>query len=296
MNSDITVAEPLPPEPLRPAGRSRSLGTIVAVREIFAHRELLDLLVRREVKARYKDSVMGMVWTLVRPLVMLAVYYFAIGKFLGASRSIPEFAVYIFAGLTAWGLFNELVQVGTSSVVANAGLVKKVYLPREIFPLSAAGSALFNFGVQLVILIGAMLVFGVTAPSDMAWFPLSLAVLVTFGLGLAFILSAVNVYLRDIQYLVEVALMVAFWASPVIYSWTMVRENTSHLLTEIYLSNPVTLAVLGFQRAFWSAGSDTPLPDHFALRLWTALGVSLVLLWLGQRLFTRIQGNFAQEL
>lgn len=285
-------------EPLRLAGPTAGhiQGSATAVREILGHRELLGLLVRREIKARYKDSALGLVWTLIRPLVMLVIYYVAVGKFLRAGDTIPEFAVYIFAGLTAWGLFSDLVTSGTASVVNNSGLVKKVYLPREIFPLSATGSALFNFGVQLAILVVAVLLLGIPTAANFAYFPLSFALVLAFGLGLTLVLSAANVYLRDVQYLVEVALMVLFWASPVVYPWTAVANAAGPVLTEMYLANPVTLAVLGFHRAFWAAGADQPLPDHFALRLWIALGLSLLLVWVGQRVFARLQGNFAQEL
>ncbi|WP_255371603.1 ABC transporter permease [Cellulosimicrobium sp. CUA-896] len=129
-----------------------------------AQRELLDMLVRRELKARYKDSTLGFVWSLGRPLAMLLIYYVALGQFLGAARSIPQFAVFIYAGLTAWNLFSESLTAGTGSVVANSGLVKKVYLPREVFPLSSIGSALFNFSIQLVILLAATVLVGQFPP------------------------------------------------------------------------------------------------------------------------------------
>jgi ABC-2 type transport system permease protein len=296
--TDLTARRDLSSEPMRLAGPTRGhpRGTVTAVRELAAHRELLGLLVRREIKARYKDSALGVVWSLIRPLVMLVIYYVAVGRFMHAAEVIPQFAVYIFAGLTAWGLFNEIVAAGTSSIIANAGLVKKVYLPREIFPLSTIGSAFFNFSVQLVILVAAMLIVGAPALSDLAYFPLALAVLTTFGTALALMLSAVNVYLRDTQYLVEVALMILFWASPIVYSWVQVRDALSPFFLDLYLSNPVTLAALGFQKAFWEPGATFPYPDAFATRLWISLAVSLLLMWIGQRVFARLQGNFAQEL
>ena len=125
-------------EPLVPAGPVSGFvgGTADSVRGVWRYRELLDLLVRRELKARYKDSALGFLWSLIRPLTQLLIYYIAIGKFLGAERSIPDFAIYIFTGLTAWALFSEIITTGTGSIVANGGLVKKIYLPREVFPLS----------------------------------------------------------------------------------------------------------------------------------------------------------------
>lgn len=293
--------------PLRPAAPPSAFitGTWTSFKDIWAHRELLGLLVRRELKARYKDSSLGFVWTLIRPLMMLVIYYVAIGKFLGAEQlpgrpgGIPNFAIYIFTGLTAWQLFSEVVLSGTGSIVANGGLIKKVYLPREVFPLSTTGSALFNFAIQLGILTVASLVFGsLRFDARLAYLLLSFALLLVWSLALAIVLSAVNVYLRDMQYLVEVAVMVLFWMSPIVYSWEQVFDVLGGVpwAKELYLANPTTLAVLGFQRTFWAAGETVHTADHLAARLAIETLICLVLLWLAQRIFSRLQSNFAQEL
>lgn len=287
-------------EPMRSAGPTSGFfrGTVQSVRDIVAQRELLHLLVLRELKARYKDSVFGFAWSLMRPLALLLIYYVALGQFLGAAKQIPSFAIFVYTGLTAWTLFNEIVLIGTGSIVMNAGLIKKVYLPREVFPLSVVGSALFNFGIQLVILLGATVVAGQFPLGQRWWyFPLSLLVLVIYGTAFALLLSAVNVYLRDIQYIVEIFLMVFFWASPIVYSWGLVsRHLEGSALESVYLANPVTLAVLGFQQTFWVAGDGQPVPSDLGARLGVAVAIGLVLLWLCQRAFARLQSNFAQEL
>ncbi|MBI9114769.1 ABC transporter permease [Sanguibacter suaedae] len=301
-------AAALAKEPLRTAGPRLGFasGTLSSIRDILGQRELLGMLVRRELKARYKDSTLGFVWSLMRPIAMLLIYYIALGKFLGAARDIPDFAIFIYTGLTAWGLFSEAVSAGTASVVANSGLVKKVYLPREVFPLSAIGSGLFNFGIQLVILLAATIVAG-HFPTGARWgyFIPALLILVLFGTALALLLSAWNVYLRDIQYLVEIFIMIFFWVSPIVYSWELftgqvVRsfgEGTmSTFLHELYLANPVTLAILGFQQTFWVSGDGKPVPDHLGERMMIAVLVGLALVWLCQRVFARLQANFAQEL
>ena len=297
-------AQRIAQEPLIPVGQSNGFvsGTWTSIKEIWQHRELLGLLVRREIKARYKDSSLGLVWSLVKPLSQLLVYYFAIGQILGLARNIPSFAIFVFVGLTVWGLFTEIVSSGTMSIVNNSGLVKKVYLPREIFPLGSLGGALFNFVLQFIILIGATIAMGqVPISPNLALVPLALANVIVFGTALAMILSAATVYLRDIQHLVEVALTVCFWGSPIVYSFAFVhKEIGGTWLEQLYLSNPVTLSVLGMQKALWLAGTteSTQLnwPPDLALRLWISLGISVVLLWIGQRVFSRLQGNFAQEL
>jgi len=199
-------------------------GFLRSAREVVAYRELLANLVRKELKIKYKDSVLGFLWTLVRPLLQLIIYSVAIGLFLGSGKVIPEFGVYLYTGLLVWTLFTEIMGGCTSSVVGNAALIKKVYFPRELFPLSVVGAALVNFGLQLVILRGA---YAVTdrwpAPGDLALVPLALVVLVVFAASLGMLLAAANVTLRDVQYLVDVGLLFWFWMTPIVYAWTTVK-------------------------------------------------------------------------
>jgi ABC-2 type transport system permease protein len=274
---------------LRGAGRS--------LKDIVEKRGLLLLLVRREIRAKYKDSVLGLLWSVARPLVMLFMYYVVIGQFLGAARGIPNFGVFIYAGLTVWGLFQEIVTTGTGSIVGNAGLIKKVQLPREIFPLATTGSALFNFVIQFAILVVAALVTGgFGASGNVGHLVAAFLVAVVWAVALALVLGAVNAYLRDVQYLVEIALMLGFWMSPIVYSWTMVSAAVSPPMAEVYLANPMTLAVLGVQAVMWSAGAPENFPPGLGIRLAVCLGVGLIVLVIAQRLFDRLQRNFAQEL
>lgn len=273
-------------------------SVVRSIQEVADQRELLTLLVKRDLKSRYKDSALGFLWALARPLMLLAIYSVVLGSFLGAARNIDNFAIYVFAGMTVMGLFQEIATNGTTSILANAGLVKKVYLPREVFPLATTGSALFNSGIQLIVLVIAT--FVVLKPPfhvELLYAIPSLLVVVVYGVAFALVFGAINVYLRDIQYLVEVAMMLVFWGSPVVYSWKMVHGILGDsLLMDLYTNNPLTLAVLGFQEAFWMDGTASMYPAHLLLRLVIALVVGLVLLLLSHRLFLRLQGNFAQEL
>jgi ABC-2 type transport system permease protein len=285
---------------LAPVGPQQGFvaGTRSSLRDIHRYRELLVLLVRRELRARYKNSSLGFVWSLFKPVTQLLIYFVVIGKFLGAARNVPEFAVFVFSGLTMWALFSETVSGGAGSVVANSGLVKKIYLPREVFPLSTVGAAMVNFGIQFVVLLVATLVTG-NFPWSLRLFyvPAAILLMLVFGTALAILLSAVNVYLRDVQHLLEIVIVVLFWASPIVYAFTYVADFfKGGWLEQLYLANPVTLAVLAFQRGMWEAGAHEPFPSHMALRLGIAFLCSVALLWGGQRVFARLEGNFAQEL
>lgn len=276
-------------------------GTLKAawgsLRELHRFREMLGMLVRRDLKAKYKDSALGLFWSLARPLLQLAIYFVVVGQFLGAERGIQPFAIYIFSGLIAYGLFSEILTGATGSIVANSGLVKKVYLPRELFPLASVGSALFNFAVQLVVLLVATIIAGAFPWHAGLLYALpSIAILVVYGTAIGLITAAVNVYLRDMQYLVELAALLLFWASPIVYSWQMVQDLVGAPWLTIFTDNPLTLAVLGFQQAFWLNADSLAYPDDLLLRMGVALAVGLVLLVVGHRVFNRLQGDFAQAL
>jgi len=272
------------------------------IREIFAHRELLGLLVRRDLQARYRDSFLGFLWTLIKPIVQFLMYYIVLGQFLRAAEGIPDFAVYLFSGLTLYTFFSEMVFGSTTSILANAGLVKKIYLPREVFPFASVGASGFMFLVQtLVLLVAAVIFQALPAPVEMLWFFPSVLLILIYGLAIGLLLAASNVYLRDVQYITDVVMMLAMWGSPIVYSWTMVASVIDELglpswVMEIYINNPLTLGVLGFHHAFWGAGTPADYPDNLGLRMLIAGVIGLVFLVLSHRLFTRLQGNFAQEL
>ena len=257
---------------------------------------------RRDLQARYRDSVLGFLWTLIRPLVQFLMYYLVLGQFLRAAEGIPQFAVFLFAGLTIYSFFAEMVQGSTSSILSNAGLVKKIYLPREIFPLASVGAAGFMFLVQVLVLLGGAIVFqALPAPIEMLWVFPSVLLILIYGLAFGILLSALNVYLRDVQYVTDVVLMLAMWLSPIVYAWTMVSNAFAKVglpswALEVYTNNPITLAVLGFRKAFWGAGTAADYPDDLLLRTTVAAVIGLVLLFISHRVFTRLQGNFAQEM
>src|SRR5688572_2679825 len=220
------------------------------LREIVERRELLNLLVRRDLQARYRDSVLGFLWTVIRPIIQFLMYFIVLGQFLRAAEGIDQFAIYLFSGLTLFAFFSDMVFGATGSIIGNAGLVKKIYLPREIFPLSSIGAAGFMFSVQLLILLVAAVIFGaLPAPVEMLWFFPSLGLIIVYGLAIGLLLAALNVYLRDIQYLTEVVMMLAMWGSPIVYSWQMVTDAIARLglpawVLEVYAANPLTIGVL----------------------------------------------------
>ena len=277
------------------------------LREIWLSRELLIYLVRTEIKVKYKNSVLGLVWSMIAPAMTLAIYFFVFSIVLG--NKMPNFVIFLFAGLLLWNLFSLGVLTGTGVVVNNAGIVKKVSFPREILALAAVGSACVFFFFQSMVMVIFMIVL--KAPPDVAYFPLLILALIAgviLASGLGILLSSVNVYLRDTQHLIEVVLTAWFWACPIVYPyWTIEKKLGPQGLTWIYFLNPVTPLVLTFQRCLYAhpvvniAGTATQvLPTQgYLWYLVLDLGVlflSVCLFLVALATFGRLEGNFAEEL
>jgi ABC-2 type transport system permease protein len=281
-----------PPEPF-----FRGFGK--AVREVWAFRELLLNLTRKELKVKYKDSALGFLWSLARPAFYLCIYYVAIGKFLGAS--IPAFPIYLFSGLIAWTLFTDILNNAAGSIVGNGPLIKKVYFPREILPLSVVGSALFQFFIQLGVLLVAELLLGHEFWGwNLLYLPVGMLAMLLMATAFGLVLSASNVYLRDTAHLLDVALLFLFWMSPVVYPITFVLGRLHGPMLTLYLANPLTTGVMTVQLALYKSvyvdGQQVLFDGNLDFRLAIVLGASVVAVWLAQRIFARAQGNFAQEL
>lgn len=283
-------------------------GTRSDLAEVWSSRELLRAFTARELRSRYKGTALGWVWALVRPLVMLLVYGLAIGIFLGAGRAIPQFMIFIYSGLLAWTLFSTIVMGCINAVVANGALLSRAAFPRLLLPLSVVLAALVDFLLQAsVLLVGYAVFRDLPRLADLLWLPPALIVLVAFGLGLGLVLAAVNVYIRDVGFLSDVALQVGFWLAPVVYAYGQVVRGAQEfgvaadVATRLYMLNPMANVVIGFQRALWPAGDTQQaaalaFPGALDLRL-AVFGVAgLVVLWLGMRVFVRLSGNFGQEL
>ena len=281
------------------------LRIVDRVREIVSRREILVNLVRKELKVKYASSVLGAVWSLLNPVVFLAVFTF-VTKMLG--NGIPNYPVFLLSGLLGWNLFSVALGQGARSVVDNGNLVKKVAFPREILPLATVGVALVDFVLQSSVLLLFMLVTGYGFHlSALLLYPLAFIDLVLFTVAMVFWISAANVRYRDLGHLVGLALLVWFWFSPIVYPAALVQTHLSnvrgHDLWGLYLLNPLTDVVLGFQRALYGLVRSSSGPVLPVTTVGWVVGVllavlvgSLVLLAFTWRLFFRLSGDFAEEL
>ncbi len=288
---------------------SAKVSTWQRLKDIWAYRELLLSLTRKELKVKYKGSALGFLWTLLNPALSLVVYYVAFQVIL--KNGIPLFAIYLLSGLLVWNLFQGSLAAATGSIVGNAAIVGKVSFPREILPLATVGANLVHFLLQTVVLLGALLVFR-HSPD---WQMLALLIpgsLVLLLLASAFgvLLSAVNVRFRDTQHLLDLVLFAWFWTMPIVaYTFAKVAANLDPKgLTWIYLLNPLTPIVLLFQRVLYNDpapigadGNPVPiLPDESVLWYVAHCGYSLVfgsvLFFIALKVFSKLEGDFAEEL
>lgn len=291
-----SVERPL--EALETREISRSVGPLQRLVALWQFRELLRNLVRKELKVRYKSSVLGFVWTLLNPTLYLVVFSIVFKFILRAD--IPYFAVFLLSGLLVWNLFSAAVSGGTTSIVGNASLVQKVWFPREILPAASIGAALVHFFFQFTVLITALAIF--RQPPEWGWLPVlvpALLVLVVFAASLALLFGAFNVYLRDTQHLVELVLLAWFWLSPIIYPYRQVADRLQHNAF-VLLVNPITSIVLTFQRVIYNPDRDDLLPDAgfewYARNLAIVGAASVVALLAALVIFGRLEDNFAEEI
>lgn len=267
--------------------------------EVARRRYLLSLLVRKELRVRYRASVLGLGWSYVKPAVTFGVYFVGLGLVL-RQNTIADYAVYLFGGLVVVTAFSEAVGNATRSVVTNGELVRKVFLPRELFPVASVCVAGVHLLPQVLVLVVGALVSGWRPDGVGVLALLACVVLVALlSTGLGLVLSAVDVLFRDVENVVDLVLAVIVWTSPVLYPTHLVESllGPGSWGFVLYQHNPLTVAVDLVHRATWPAATAPgALPEGLVGRTVIALATSLVLLAVGQLVFRRLSGRFAQEL
>jgi lipopolysaccharide transport system permease protein len=204
--------------------------------------ELLRTLVRRELRARFKGSALGIFWSLIYPLAMMGVYTLVFSVLWKVTGPIPHYPLFVLAGLAVWGFFQAGVQLGTTSMVANGGLISKVWFPRELVPASAVLAQTVTIFVMLAILIPAGLIVEPRNARTIALLIPIVACLICLVLGMAAMLSVANVFYRDVEHLIAVVFLPWFFLTPVLYALDEFRAASSHrwLILLMRYGNPVT--------------------------------------------------------
>jgi ABC-type polysaccharide/polyol phosphate export permease len=272
------------------------LTVVTALREVAASRELLWNLTLRELRGRYKRSALGWTWSLVNPLVTMALFTVVFGVFLRARPAVGDpsgldvFALWLLCALLPWTFLAGTLSGGALALVGNANLVKKVYFPRETLVGAVSAANLATLLTELGVLLVALTIAGSTV---LPWLPGVLvvtALLVVFGTGLALALAVLNVYFRDTQHFLSIALQVWFYASPIVYPQSYVRGHLPPAVLAGYEANPMTLFASAYRALLYDLRWP-PLGTLAALTGWAA--GALVLGWL---VFGRLSRRLAEEL
>lgn len=267
--------------------------------DVFGRGYLLRLLVRKATATRYRNSVLGWTWSYLKPATQFFIYFFVLGIVLQMHRNVDNFPVYMFSAIIIINLFTEGFGNATSAITDNKALVRKIYMPRELFPIAAVIVSLIHFAPQAIILLLACIITGWT-PSFAAVgiFLAGVLMISTFALGLGMMFGAVNVRFRDAQNFVDIIKMLAFWSAPAVYTWQMVAVAVPDWFFRIYFSNPLVIGVEMFHVAFWdpTTNEGTQWPTYAAAHIAIAFVVAMMTLVAGQAMFRRFERSFAQDL
>ena len=261
--------------------------------ELYHYRELIRNLVARDLKVRYKNSVLGILWSLLNPLMMTLVFTIVFGLMI--PNNIENFPVFFMCGFLSWSFFNSSVMGATSSIVSNATLIKKVYFPREILPLSQVLADLVNFLLALLVLFAMMAAFGFPFTLALLMLPLTILVQVMFTLGIAFILAAANVFYRDTQHIMQIVLQAWFFLTPIFYPITVLPKSQVILGMTVDIQlwsrrlNPMASLVASYQDILYHG---VPTGLDFFLRTTVEC---LIILFLGYLFFCRLSPRFGEE-
>ena len=252
--------------------------------ELYAYREMLKSLVRKDLKTRYKGSFLGFLWTFINPLMQLAIYALIFPFLMRVEEK--NYAMFLFVALLPWLFFSTSLQSSTDCIVENYNLVKKIYFPRQVLPLSVATGGLVNYIYGLLVVLVGLLIAGIPLTWNILYLPLLLLILYVTVSGFCLMFSALNVYIRDLEHIVNIVTMAWFYATPIVYPLTMLPP----WLQKILLLNPMTPLVQGFRNVIYYGLS----PE------WGQIGIAaieaVVIFTAGVLIFNKLEPGFAEEI
>ncbi len=255
------------------------------IKEIFSYREMINAFIRRDLRGRYKGSVLGFLWTFINPLLQLCVYSLVFSLILRVDR--PKYYLFLFVALIPWIFFSSSVQGGSSCIIAYKDMVKKIYFPREVLPIATVTTNFVNMLFCFIVIFG-VIIFSRTPINPLATLCLIPVFLVEYilALGMAFLVSAITVYLRDMEHILGIVLMAWQYLTPVLYDYEMVPEQ----FRRIFALNPMTPVISAFRDILYYS----KVPN--LMNLISALVMGIAVLIIGWFTFVKLKRRFAEEL
>lgn len=253
-------------------------------KELYKYRELLKTNIKKEIRGKYKGSWLGVIWTFLNPLLMLLVYSFVFPYILRVE--VENYTMFMMIALIPWTFFTSAIQSGVGCVVDNGNIVKKVYFPREILPISVVTSALVNFLITSIIMFVFIIFTGLGVSKFVLWFPIIVLIQYIISLAFTFILSAITVYIRDVAHFVSIILMLAFYATPIVYTPDSLPAKFGWVLT----LNPMAQLINSYRDVLYYQ----QMPNLSSLGI--LFGISLILIIIAYNIFKKLERGFAEEL
>lgn len=234
-------------------------------KSLYEYRELLKTSISKDIRGKYKNSILGIIWSFLNPLLQIAVY--AIVFPLIMKSDLPNYTVFLCCGLIPWNFFSSAISRTSFTMIENGNIIKKVFFPRQILPISVVTSEAVNFIISTVIILAFVLIYGMGITQFLIFYPLVLLVQYLLLIGISFIVSSVTVFFRDLQHFIGIALQLLFYATPIVYASNTIPENFQWILK----FNPMTYVINGYRDIFYYQQA----PDLVSLLI--VLGISIAL-------------------
>lgn len=256
-------------------------------KDLYTYRELLKSNVKKEIRGKYKGSFLGILWSFVSPLLMTMVYAIVF-PYLMRGSSYEHYTTFLIIGILPWTWFTTNIAQGTFTIIGNGPIIKKVFFPREILPISVVSSGLVNFLISCIVMVLFVLFSGIGFSINILFFPLIILAQYLLTLGIIFITSAINVYIRDLEYIINFIIQMLFYGTPILYSADMFANAPRWISTLINL-NPMTTIITSYRDIlYWKT-----IPN--IQNLFVVIGCSLLLTIVGLLIFRRLSKGFAEE-
>jgi len=250
---------------------------------VIRYRELLSELTKREIKQRYKQSILGYAWVMINPLIQMLVMAFVFSKIMRIPTLGVPYSIFLYVGLLPWTLFSNSLLSATNALVGNAGLITKIYFPREIFIISTILAKIVDFLLASLVLVVFMFVARIPVTLHILWVIPIFCIQQIFTYALSLLVSALNLFYRDVQYIINLGLLVLMYMTPVIYPVELFPQKYQW----IFQLNPLAVIINAYRKTILGQGA----PNFLSLGI--AFGLSIVLLLMAQYIFKKLEGIFA---
>ena len=253
-------------------------------KNLYNYRELLKTSVKKEVRSKYKNSFLGVVWSFLNPLLQIVVYAIIFSLILKNKQE--NYAIFLCCGIIPWTFFSSAINKSAFTIIENGNIIKKVYFPREIIPISVVIAEAINFLISTIIILGFVIIGGIGITKYLLLYPIILSAQYLVILSISFVVSSVCVYFRDLQHFIGIILQLLFYATPIIYS----QDNIPSEYQWILKINPMTYIINAYRDIFYYQKAFEILP------LIMLLFIGIVTSYVGYKIFYKLQKGFAEQL